>query len=248
LARVPIPKRDTYRGGTCPVPLLEGAPPFVFSGAECYDSRITTMSYPEPTIPTPAPTDTDGRKFKVKIPGLKVRIKRFKKGTLVRAFLILVLAGLALGLGAIFGAYVAIKDNLPDVADLETFRPKLVTTIYAADGTPVKEFAEERRVEVPYARLPKSLVEAIVATEDPRFFQHAGVDLRGILRAARSACAASSRNSGSPARSRSSTPRRRSSSSTATTSSWGTAPTASRPRPASSSARTSPILRSRNRP
>jgi penicillin-binding protein 1A len=141
------------------------------------------MSYPEPTIPTPAPTDTDGRKFKVKIPGLKVRIKRFKKGTLVRAFLILVLAGLALGLGAIFGAYVAIKDNLPDVADLETFRPKLVTTIYAADGTPVKEFAEERRVEVPYARLPKSLVEAIVATEDPRFFQHAGVDLRGILRA-----------------------------------------------------------------
>ena len=119
----------------------------------------------------------------MKIPGLKIKIKKFKRGTVLRAFLILVLAGLAVGLGAIFGAYIAIKDNLPEVADIETFRPKLITTIYAADGTPIKEFAEERRVEVPYDRLPKSLVEAIVATEDPRFFQHAGVDLRGILRA-----------------------------------------------------------------
>ncbi|HPW18657.1 MAG TPA: PBP1A family penicillin-binding protein [Candidatus Aminicenantes bacterium] len=119
----------------------------------------------------------------MKLPGLKFKIKRFKKGTLLRAFLILVLAGLAVGLGAVFGAYRAIRDNLPDVADLETFRPKLITTVYAADGAPVKEFAEERRIEVPYSRLPKSLVEAIVATEDPSFFRHGGVDLRGILRA-----------------------------------------------------------------
>jgi penicillin-binding protein 1A len=119
----------------------------------------------------------------MKIPGLKLKIRKFKKGTVLRAFLILFLAGLAVGLGAIFGAYVAIKDNLPRVADLETFRPKLITTIYAADGNPIKEFAEERRVEVTYDKLPKSLVEAIVATEDPSFFTHGGVDLRGILRA-----------------------------------------------------------------
>jgi len=119
----------------------------------------------------------------MKIPALKFKIKKFKKGTVIRALLILVLAGLALGLGAIFGAYVAIKDNLPNVADLETFRPKLITTVYAADGTPAKEFAEERRVEVPYDRLPKSLIDAIVATEDPSFFRHGGIDYRGILRA-----------------------------------------------------------------
>ena len=139
-----------------------------------------------PTAPeeiAPEPTDTNGRKFRLKIPGLKIKIRKFKKGTVLRALLILVLAGLAVGLGAIFGAYVAIKDNLPEVADLETFRPKLITTIYAADGKPIKEFAEERRVEVPYDRLPKSLVEAIVATEDPSFFRHGGIDLRGILRA-----------------------------------------------------------------
>jgi penicillin-binding protein 1A len=120
---------------------------------------------------------------KVKIPSLKIRIKKLRKGTVLRALLILVLAGLAVGLGGLLGAYVAIKDNLPDVSDIDTFRPKLITTVYAADGQPIKEFAEERRVEVTYDRLPKSLVEAIVATEDPSFFRHGGVDLRGILRA-----------------------------------------------------------------
>ena len=117
------------------------------------------------------------------IPSLKVKIKKFKKGTVLRTLLILVLAGLAVGLGALAGAYVAIKDNLPQVADIDTFRPKLITTVYAADGRPIKEFAEERRVEIAYERIPKVLVDAIVATEDPSFFRHGGVDLRGILRA-----------------------------------------------------------------
>jgi penicillin-binding protein 1A len=119
----------------------------------------------------------------MKIPGLKITIKKLKRGTVLRALLLLVLAGLAVGLGGLMGAYFAIKDNLPQVADIETFRPKLITTVYAADGRPIKEFAEERRVEVAYARLPQSLVNAIVATEDPSFFRHGGVDLRGILRA-----------------------------------------------------------------
>ncbi|MBP1659981.1 MAG: family penicillin-binding protein, partial [Candidatus Aminicenantes bacterium] len=119
----------------------------------------------------------------MKIPGLKITIKKLKRGTVLRALLVLLLAGLAVGLGAIFGAYVAIKDNLPDVADIDTFQPKLITTVYAADGNPIKEFAEERRVEVAYDKLPKTLVNAIVATEDPSFFRHGGIDLRGILRA-----------------------------------------------------------------
>lgn len=119
----------------------------------------------------------------MKIPNLKLKIKKIDKKTVLRVALGLALAGLALGLGALAGAYVAIKDNLPNVADINTFRPKLITTVYTADGQPLKEFAEEKRVEVPYSRLPRSLVNAIVATEDPSFFRHGGVDLRGILRA-----------------------------------------------------------------
>ncbi|HOW86455.1 MAG TPA: PBP1A family penicillin-binding protein [Candidatus Aminicenantes bacterium] len=119
----------------------------------------------------------------MKIPGLKIMIRKPKKGAVLRAALVLMLTGLALGLGALAGSYVAIKDNLPDVTDIDTFRPKLITTVYAADGRPVKEFAEERRVEVAYSRLPLNLINAIVATEDPTFFRHGGVDLRGIVRA-----------------------------------------------------------------
>jgi penicillin-binding protein 1A len=149
------------------------------------------MSETDPTTPEPISTDpvppeqpkAGWLKFKVKIPGLKFKIKKFRKGTVLRAFLIVVLAGLAVGLGAIFGAYVAIKDNLPNVSDIDNFRPKLITTVYAADGQPIKEFAEERRVEVAYDQIPKVLVNAIVATEDPNFFHHGGVDLRGLLRA-----------------------------------------------------------------
>ncbi|MGZ5495572.1 MAG: transglycosylase domain-containing protein, partial [Candidatus Aminicenantales bacterium] len=119
----------------------------------------------------------------MKIPSLNLKVKKFKRGTVLRALLILLVAGLAIGLGALAGAYISIKDNLPNVADIDNFRPKLITTVYAADGQPIKEFAEERRVEIAYDRIPKSLVDAIVATEDPNFFHHGGVDMRGILRA-----------------------------------------------------------------
>ncbi|MGZ5556405.1 MAG: transglycosylase domain-containing protein, partial [Candidatus Aminicenantales bacterium] len=119
----------------------------------------------------------------MKIPGLNLKVKKFKRGTVLRALLILLVAGLAIGLGALAGAYISIKDNLPNVADIDTFRPKLITTVYAADGTPIKEFAEERRVEVTYDKIPKTLINAIVATEDPNFFHHGGIDMRGILRA-----------------------------------------------------------------
>jgi penicillin-binding protein 1A len=120
----------------------------------------------------------------MKFPSLKFKVKKLKRGTVLRAILILLMAGLAVGLGALLGAYVSIKDNLPDVRDIDTFQPKLITTVYDAAGEPIKEFAEERRVEVAYDKIPKTLIDAIVATEDPSFFRHAGVDMRGILRAA----------------------------------------------------------------
>src|SRR5512144_463054 len=120
----------------------------------------------------------------MKIPHLKLKIKKFKRGTVLRVLLVLFTAGLAVGLGALTGAYIAIKDNLPNVTDIDTFRPKLITTVYAADGPPIKELAEARRVATTYDKIPKVLIDAIVATEDPRFFRHGGVDMRGILRAA----------------------------------------------------------------
>jgi penicillin-binding protein 1A len=126
--------------------------------------------------------------LKFKVPTVKIRIKTFRlkkvsKAQVLHFFLLLCLAGLAAGLGGFYGSYRAIKDNLPPVTAIETFRPKLITTIYSESGEILKEFAEERRVEVPYEEIPDVLIKAIVATEDPSFFKHHGIDFRGILRA-----------------------------------------------------------------
>jgi penicillin-binding protein 1A len=117
------------------------------------------------------------------IPSLRIKIQKFKARDLVRILLFLALVGTAVVLGALFGCYMAIKDDLPSISELETMKPKLITTVYAANGQPIKEFAEQRRIEVPYADIPDILIKAIIATEDNRFFSHSGVDYRGILRA-----------------------------------------------------------------
>ena len=59
----------------------------------------------------------------------------------------------------------------------------MITQVFARDGQRIGEFYSERRIEVPYSRLPRHLVLAFVAAEDARFFEHPGVDITGIVRA-----------------------------------------------------------------
>jgi penicillin-binding protein 1A len=119
----------------------------------------------------------------LKIPSVKIRIRKIEKGKLLKIFLLLIFLGLAAFLGGIYGSYRTIIGDLPPVSDIESFRPKLITTVYSESGEVLKEFAQERRVEVSFEQIPDVLIRAIVATEDPSFFRHSGVALRGILRA-----------------------------------------------------------------
>jgi len=89
------------------------------------------------------------------------------------------LAGAAVG-GYIY--YHFIRD-LPDFTSIKEFRPPVVTQIFARDGRLIGEFFAEKRIEVPYSRLPRHLILAFVAAEDARFFEHPGVDVTGIIRA-----------------------------------------------------------------
>jgi len=89
----------------------------------------------------------------------------------------------AIGLGGLLGTYVAVKKTVPDVSALETFEPNILTAIYADDGRIIKEIGPEKRIVVSYAQIPEVLRNAILATEDPRFFRHKGIDTRGVLRA-----------------------------------------------------------------
>jgi penicillin-binding protein 1A len=81
------------------------------------------------------------------------------------------------------GFYRAVLQNMPDIAQLEEYAPGKITYIYAEDGSTIGEYAQEKRVEVTYDQIPQVLKDAIIATEDPRFFEHKGIDFRGVLRA-----------------------------------------------------------------
>lgn len=106
---------------------------------------------------------------------------------LVRAFLWLIglaVAG-ALALTMVIAVALAMAyPNLPDVSELADYRPKLPLRIYSAEGALLGEFGEERRTLTPINDIPKVMVDAVLAIEDTRFFEHGGVDYKGMLRAA----------------------------------------------------------------
>ena len=74
--------------------------------------------------------------------------------------------------------------NLPDVSDLADYRPKLPLRVYSTEGALLGEFGEERRNLTPIEDIPPVMTNAVLAIEDARFFQHGGVDYKGVLRAA----------------------------------------------------------------
>ena len=88
---------------------------------------------------------------------------------------VLILAGIAVAV-----AY----PNVPEISGLMDYRPKLPMRIYAADGVLLGEFGEERRNFTPIAQMPKVMKDAVLAAEDARFYEHGGVDYKGIARAA----------------------------------------------------------------
>ncbi|WP_331538736.1 penicillin-binding protein 1A [Phenylobacterium sp.] len=87
-------------------------------------------------------------------------------------------AGLAL---AIYAAWLF--HDMPDAGDLVDYRPPTATRAYAIDGTLIGEFSNERRIFVPYDRIPPQLAQAFMAAEDHNFFRHGGVDVTGLGRA-----------------------------------------------------------------
>jgi penicillin-binding protein 1A len=80
-------------------------------------------------------------------------------------------------------AIAVISARLPDVSALSDYRPKLPLRVYTADGALIGEFGEERRQLVPIEQVPKVLKDAVLAVEDTRFYEHGGVDAKGIARA-----------------------------------------------------------------
>jgi penicillin-binding protein 1A len=99
------------------------------------------------------------------------------------------LAGLAvaglIGLLALVAVALAVAyPNLPEIASLTDYRPKLPLRVLSSDGVQLGEFGEERRNFTPIGQMPQVMKDAVLAAEDARFYQHGGVDYKGIARAA----------------------------------------------------------------
>ncbi|MBF5003848.1 penicillin-binding protein 1A [Diaphorobacter sp. NR2-3-3-1] len=73
--------------------------------------------------------------------------------------------------------------NLPDISQLADYRPKLPLRVYSQEGALLGEFGEERRNLTPINEIPDVMKNAVLAIEDSRFFEHGGVDYKGMVRA-----------------------------------------------------------------
>lgn len=96
----------------------------------------------------------------------------------------LVAVGIASVLLVVALAMAIAFPNLPDISDLSDYRPKLPLRVFSAEGTLIGEFGEERRHLTPIQDIPKIMKDAVLAIEDARFYEHGGVDYRGMARAA----------------------------------------------------------------
>lgn len=90
---------------------------------------------------------------------------------------------LLLGTLGLLGAYIYITPRLPEIDTLKDVQLQVPLRVYAHDGELIAEFGEMKRSPMEYKDFPARLIQAVLAAEDDRFFQHPGVDYQGILRA-----------------------------------------------------------------
>src|SRR5580693_8379674 len=88
------------------------------------------------------------------------------------------------GVAATAGLLWHYSKGLPDYSQLQNYQPAVMTRVHAADGSLLAEYARERRLFVPIQAIPKLVINCFVAAEDKNFFEHGGLDISGIARAA----------------------------------------------------------------
>ena len=97
----------------------------------------------------------------------------------IKSALITVLIGLCI----IIGYIIYLAQDLPSLDQLENYDPDLVTRIYSADGEILDELFLEKRIFVSLGQIPNNMKNAVIASEDRRFYNHWGIDSRSIVRA-----------------------------------------------------------------
>ena len=103
-----------------------------------------------------------------------------KKG--VKIFWWVFFSGLLLGILLIVSANIGLLGKMPSIKELSNPTALIASQVYAEDGTLMGKYLIEDRIDVEYKDISQQVINALVATEDERFFQHNGIDGRSLLR------------------------------------------------------------------
>ncbi len=103
---------------------------------------------------------------------------------LLKFFIALALLLIVTALGGAGVLWYTWSANLPYIGSLKEYNPPTITEIYGDKGEVIGRFWDEKRIVVTLDHVPKHLIQAFIAAEDSRFYEHEGVDVASILRAA----------------------------------------------------------------
>lgn len=106
-----------------------------------------------------------------------------QKMNIVKIILRITISLILLGCGGVATLYFYMAEDLPDSKTIKTVSFQEPMRVYTVDGKLIAEFSEKRRIPVTYAEIPQGLHDALIATEDSRFYSHIGLDPIGITRA-----------------------------------------------------------------
>ena len=102
---------------------------------------------------------------------------------LIRKILIIVSAAFLFIFLMVVSTLWAFSNNLPDYKYLKNYKAPVSSKIYSGNGELIQDFSSERRIFIPYNSIPKIVINSFLSAEDKNFFDHPGIDAKGVLRA-----------------------------------------------------------------
>ena len=102
---------------------------------------------------------------------------------ILKRFFIIILLTSVIFLVVIVSILWTYSNKLPDYKYLKSYKPPVSSKLYSGNGVLVSDFSTEKRIFIPYNAISKTVINAFLSAEDKNFFDHPGVDAKGVIRA-----------------------------------------------------------------
>ena len=101
----------------------------------------------------------------------------------IKRLLLFIVASLTFGIITIIAGYLYIAPELPSLEEIRTIRVQTPLRVYTSEGELFAIFGDKRRIPIDLEEVPQQIIDAFIAAEDDRFYEHLGVDYEGLIRA-----------------------------------------------------------------